>query len=80
MSFFVKACCQALKEFPAVNTQVEGDDIIYQHFYDIGVAMSIESGLIVPVHPGRGLAELRRDRGGDCRPRETGPGEETPAG
>ena len=49
MSFFVKACCQALKEFPAVNTQVEGDDIIYQHFYDIGVAMSIESGLIVPV-------------------------------
>lgn len=49
MSFFVKACCQALKEFPAVNTQVEGDDIIYQYFYDIGVAMSIESGLIVPV-------------------------------
>jgi 2-oxoglutarate dehydrogenase E2 component (dihydrolipoamide succinyltransferase) len=49
MSFFVKACCQALKEFPAVNTQVDGDDIIYQYFYDIGVAMSIESGLIVPV-------------------------------
>ncbi len=49
MSFFVKACCQALKEFPAINTQVEGDDILYQHFYDIGVAMSIESGLIVPV-------------------------------
>ncbi len=49
MSFFVKACCQSLKEFPAVNTQVEGDDILYQHFYDIGVAMSIESGLIVPV-------------------------------
>ena len=49
MSFFVKACCQALKEFPVVNTQVDGDDIIYQHFYDIGVALSIESGLIVPV-------------------------------
>jgi len=49
MSFFVKACCQALKEFPTVNSQVEGDDILYQHFYDIGVAMSIESGLIVPV-------------------------------
>jgi 2-oxoglutarate dehydrogenase E2 component (dihydrolipoamide succinyltransferase) len=49
MSFFVKACCQALKEFPAVNTQVDGDDILYQHFYDIGVAMSIESGLIVPI-------------------------------
>lgn len=49
MSFFVKACCQALKEFPAVNTQVDGDDILYQHYYDIGVAMSIESGLIVPI-------------------------------
>jgi 2-oxoglutarate dehydrogenase E2 component (dihydrolipoamide succinyltransferase) len=49
MSFFVKACCQALKEFPAVNTQVDGDDIIYQHFYDIGVAISIEGGLIVPI-------------------------------
>ncbi len=49
MSFFVKACCQALKEYPVLNTQVEGDDIIYHHFYDIGVAMSIESGLIVPV-------------------------------
>jgi 2-oxoglutarate dehydrogenase E2 component (dihydrolipoamide succinyltransferase) len=49
MSFFVKACCQALKEFPEVNTQVDGDDILYQHFYDIGVAMAIEGGLIVPV-------------------------------
>jgi 2-oxoglutarate dehydrogenase E2 component (dihydrolipoamide succinyltransferase) len=49
MSFFVKACCQALKEFPIVNTQVDGDDIVYQRFYDIGVAMSIETGLIVPV-------------------------------
>ena len=49
MSFFVKACCQALKEFPAVNTQVDGDDILYHHFYNIGVAISIESGLIVPV-------------------------------
>jgi 2-oxoglutarate dehydrogenase E2 component (dihydrolipoamide succinyltransferase) len=49
MSFFVKACCQALKEFPIINTQVDGGDIVYQHFYDIGVAMSIETGLIVPV-------------------------------
>lgn len=49
MSFFVKACCQALKEFPILNTQVDSDDIVYQHFYDIGVAMSIETGLIVPV-------------------------------
>jgi 2-oxoglutarate dehydrogenase E2 component (dihydrolipoamide succinyltransferase) len=49
MSFFVKACCQALKEFPAVNAQVDGDDIVYHHFYDIGVAISIEGGLVVPV-------------------------------
>jgi 2-oxoglutarate dehydrogenase E2 component (dihydrolipoamide succinyltransferase) len=49
MSFFVKACCQALKDFPSVNTQLEGDDIIYKYFYDIGVAMSIDKGLLVPV-------------------------------
>ncbi len=48
MSFFVKACCQALKEFPSINTQVDGDDIIYNHFYDIGVAVSIDAGLVVP--------------------------------
>jgi 2-oxoglutarate dehydrogenase E2 component (dihydrolipoamide succinyltransferase) len=48
MSFFVKACCQALKEFPCVNTQIDGDDIIYKYFYDIGVAVSIDEGLIVP--------------------------------
>jgi 2-oxoglutarate dehydrogenase E2 component (dihydrolipoamide succinyltransferase) len=49
MSFFVKACCQALKEFPAVNTQVDEQAIVYKYFYDIGVAISIEDGLIVPV-------------------------------
>jgi 2-oxoglutarate dehydrogenase E2 component (dihydrolipoamide succinyltransferase) len=49
MSFFVKACCQALKDFPSINTQLDGNDIIYKYFYDIGVAMSVERGLIVPV-------------------------------
>lgn len=49
MSFFVKACVQTLKEFPSVNTNTEGSDIIYNRFYDIGVAISIEEGLIVPV-------------------------------
>ena len=48
MSFFVKACCQALKEFKCVNTEIDGTDIIYKYFYDIGVAVSIEEGLIVP--------------------------------
>lgn len=49
MSFFVKACCLALKDFPSVNTELDGNDIIYKYFYDIGVAMSVERGLIVPV-------------------------------
>jgi 2-oxoglutarate dehydrogenase E2 component (dihydrolipoamide succinyltransferase) len=49
MSFFVKACCQALKEFPGVNCQLDGDDLVYHHFYDIGVAISTDQGLLVPV-------------------------------
>jgi 2-oxoglutarate dehydrogenase E2 component (dihydrolipoamide succinyltransferase) len=49
MSFFVKACCQALKAFPAVNSQIDGNDIIHHSYYDIGVAVSMEEGLIVPV-------------------------------
>ncbi len=49
MSFFVKACCQALKEYPGVNAMVDGDEIVYNHFYDIGVAISTEHGLIVPI-------------------------------
>ncbi len=49
MSFFVKACCQALKEFPGINAMVDGQDILYNHFYDIGVAMSIDRGLVVPI-------------------------------
>jgi len=49
MSFFVRACCEALKEFPMVNARIDGDDIVYQHFYDIGIAVSGEKGLVVPV-------------------------------
>lgn len=49
MSFFVRACCQALKEFPDVNTMVRGEDIVYNHYYNIGVAVSVDEGLIVPV-------------------------------
>jgi len=49
MSFFVKASVEALKEFPAVNARIDGDDIVYQHFYDIGIAVSSERGLVVPV-------------------------------
>jgi 2-oxoglutarate dehydrogenase E2 component (dihydrolipoamide succinyltransferase) len=49
MPFFIKACIEALKEFPAVNARIDGDDIVYQHFYDIGIAVSGEKGLVVPV-------------------------------
>lgn len=49
MSFFVKAAIQALKEFPAVNAEIDGDDIIYKNYYDIGVAVSTPQGLVVPV-------------------------------
>lgn len=49
MSFYIKACCQALKAFPAVNSQLDGSDIIYHDYYDIGVAVSLAQGLIVPV-------------------------------
>jgi 2-oxoglutarate dehydrogenase E2 component (dihydrolipoamide succinyltransferase) len=49
MPFFVKACIEALQEFPAVNARIDGNDIVYQHFYDIGIAVSGEKGLVVPV-------------------------------
>ena len=49
MSFFVKACVEALKRFPVVNASVDGNDIVYHEYYDIGVAVSTERGLIVPV-------------------------------
>src|SRR5215469_10571982 len=49
MSFFVKAAITALKEIPAVNAEIDGDDIIYKNHYDIGVAVGTEQGLVVPV-------------------------------
>jgi 2-oxoglutarate dehydrogenase E2 component (dihydrolipoamide succinyltransferase) len=49
MSFFIKAAVEALKAFPAVNAQIDGTDIVYHNYYDIGVAVSTERGLMVPV-------------------------------
>jgi 2-oxoglutarate dehydrogenase E2 component (dihydrolipoamide succinyltransferase) len=49
MGFFVKACIAALKQIPAVNAEIDGDDIVYKNYYDIGVAVSTERGLVVPV-------------------------------
>jgi 2-oxoglutarate dehydrogenase E2 component (dihydrolipoamide succinyltransferase) len=49
MSFFVRAAVEALKRFPAVNASIDGDDIIYHGYQDIGVAVSSPRGLVVPV-------------------------------
>jgi 2-oxoglutarate dehydrogenase E2 component (dihydrolipoamide succinyltransferase) len=49
MSFFVKAVVHALREVPAINSQVEGDTLVQNHYYDVGVAVSTEKGLMVPV-------------------------------
>ena len=66
MSFFVKACIAALKEIPAVNAEIDGDDIVYKNYYDIGVAVSTERGLVVPVVRGAdalSLAEIEKQIG-----------------
>jgi 2-oxoglutarate dehydrogenase E2 component (dihydrolipoamide succinyltransferase) len=49
MSFFVRACVQALKELPAVNAEIDGTDIVYKNYYHVGVAVGTEKGLVVPV-------------------------------
>ena len=49
MSFFVKACCEALQRHPVVNASVDGDEVIYHGYQDIGIAVSTERGLVVPV-------------------------------
>ncbi|MBR9824578.1 MAG: 2-oxoglutarate dehydrogenase complex dihydrolipoyllysine-residue succinyltransferase [Alphaproteobacteria bacterium] len=49
MSFFVKACVNALKEIPAVNAEIDGTDLIYKNYYDMGVAVGTDRGLVVPV-------------------------------
>jgi len=63
MSFFVKAAVEALKAFPAVNGSLEGDDVVFHHYYDIGVAVSGSRGLVVPVirdADQKSMAELER--------------------
>jgi len=63
MSFFVKASVEALRKFPVMNAAVDGSDIIYHEYYDIGVAVSTDRGLVVPVLRGAeslGFAEIER--------------------
>jgi 2-oxoglutarate dehydrogenase E2 component (dihydrolipoamide succinyltransferase) len=49
MSFFVKACCHALKEVPEVNAEIDGGDIVYKNYVHMGVAVGTPNGLVVPV-------------------------------
>lgn len=66
MSFFVKAAVHALKEVPALNSRIDGDSIVENHFYDIGVAVSTDRGLMVPVLRDcdtRSMAEIEKDLG-----------------
>ena len=49
MSFFIKACIEALREFPIINASLDGEDIVYHDYFDVGVAVSTQRGLIVPV-------------------------------
>ncbi|MBV9055001.1 MAG: 2-oxoglutarate dehydrogenase complex dihydrolipoyllysine-residue succinyltransferase [Hyphomicrobiales bacterium] len=49
MGFFVKACVQALKEIPAVNAEIDGEDLVYKNYYHIGIAVGTDKGLVVPV-------------------------------
>ncbi len=67
MSFFVKACIVALKEIPAVNAEIEGSDVVYKNYYDIGVAVGAPQGLVVPVvrdADQKSFAEIEKDIAG----------------
>jgi 2-oxoglutarate dehydrogenase E2 component (dihydrolipoamide succinyltransferase) len=66
MSFFVKACVAALKEIPNVNAEIDGEDIIYKNYYDIGIAVGTDKGLVVPVVrdcDAKSMAEIEKEIG-----------------
>ena len=49
MSFFVKACVLGLKNYPAINAEIQGDEIVYKNYYNISIAVGTDKGLVVPV-------------------------------
>lgn len=64
MSFFTKACIVALKEFPAVNAEIDGDELVYKNYYDIGIAVGTPQGLVVPIVRNadqKSFAEIEKD-------------------
>jgi len=63
MSFFVRAVCQAVSQYPALNAYIEGDDIVYHNYVDVGIAVSSDKGLVVPVlrdAHSMGLADIEK--------------------
>jgi 2-oxoglutarate dehydrogenase E2 component (dihydrolipoamide succinyltransferase) len=64
MPFFVKAACMALKGYPVINAQVDGDSIIYKHYVHMGIAVASDDGLVVPVirnADSKGMIQVSRD-------------------
>jgi 2-oxoglutarate dehydrogenase E2 component (dihydrolipoamide succinyltransferase) len=64
MPFFVKAACQALKQYPAVNAQIDGDSIVYHHYVNMGIAVASDAGLVVPNVKDadrKGMLDISRD-------------------
>jgi 2-oxoglutarate dehydrogenase E2 component (dihydrolipoamide succinyltransferase) len=62
-SFFVKACIEALRRYPVINASVDGNDIVYHDYYDVGIAVSTDRGLVVPVlrdADGRSFADIEQ--------------------
>jgi 2-oxoglutarate dehydrogenase E2 component (dihydrolipoamide succinyltransferase) len=63
MSFFVKACCEALRKYPVVNASIDGEEIVYHNYQDMGIAVSTDRGLMVPIIRNAetmGLAEIEQ--------------------
>src|SRR5262249_12534555 len=63
MSFFIRAALDALKAFPEVNAEIDGDEVVFKHYYDIGVAVSGSLGLVVPARgdaDGMGMGEIEQ--------------------
>src|SRR5206468_8543887 len=66
MPFFVKAACLALKSYPIVNSQIDGDSIVYKHYVNMGIAVASDAGLVVPSIKDadrKGMIEISRDIG-----------------
>ena len=79
MSFFVKAAVVALKRYPVVNASIDGNDIVYHGYFDIGIAVGSPRGLVVPIMRNADQHVARRDRKADCRFRQARAGRQARA-